>query len=206
MQLNQENLTKFLHDPALAERYLPFLEKYLPQFEIDTPEEQVAFLAQTHHESWGYTRTRENMHYRNKEQLLTVFKKYFGTMSDKQLKDYIGEDQKIGNLVYANRLGNGNVASGDGYKYRGAGLIQLTGRTLFTICSIQTGHEKLFAEQPEKLATPEYAVLSACWYWKWRGLDQYTHDYEALTKAINGALNGYAERVALLKRAQAIFL
>jgi putative chitinase len=206
MTINLENLTKFLHDPALAERYLPHLLKYLPEFGIDTPEEQLAFLAQTHHESWGYTHLRENMHYSTKEQLVKVFPKYFRDMSDKRLKEFIGQDKKIGDLVYANRLGNGNEFSGDGYNFRGGGLIQITGRNWYTLLSKRTFKDDRLVVNPNLITDPEYAVASACFFWQECNLNHYAGDFEALTKRINGGLNNYAERVALLKRAQAIFL
>jgi predicted chitinase len=214
--INQATLAKFLHDPKLAETYLPHLLKYMPQFGIDTIDEQCAFLAQTHHESWGYTKMRENMNYRSVEQLLTIFKKYFGKMKDAEIKTYIGNPEKIGNLVYAGRMGNGNVASGDGYRYRGGGLCHLTGKGMYEVYSSRTFGDKRMVERPDDIAKPEWAVHSACWYWQWKGLNDQLKKrpedndpldgFERQTRALNGGLNGYAARVALLKRARAIFI
>ena len=153
------------------------------------------FLAQCGHESGGFTRFTENLNY-STDRLLTVFPKYFKTRSDAEKVAH--NPRAIANIVYANRMCNGYVNSGDGYKYRGRGIIQLTGRTNYTKFTSYIGEpDKL--TNPDELNTIHYYVLMGVWFWKINQL-QTMNNIETVTKRINGGLNGLAERKQLYNK------
>lgn len=152
------------------------------------------FLAQCGHESQGFTKFVENMNY-SADRLKVVFKKYFPT--DDLANQYARNPEKIGNRVYANRMGNGPESSGDGFKYRGRGCIHTTGKLNYGMCAETTGIDCL--NHPELLETPEGAIISAVWYWTTNGLNNVS-DFTTLTKRINGGTNGLAERQDLLAK------
>jgi putative chitinase len=135
---------------------------------------------------------QENLNY-SSSGLMKTFKKYFP--DETVASQYAKQPEKIANRVYANRMGNGNEASGDGYKYRGRGLIQLTGKDNYTRFaeSIETPVEEI----PEFLGTFEGAVQSACWFWETNNLNQFADsgDMLTLTKRINGGYIGLEDRV-----------
>ena len=149
------------------------------------------FLAHCAHESSGFTVLSENLNY-SANGLVKTFGKYF---KNKDLQFYAGNPQRIANLVYANRMGNGDEQTGDGYKYRGRGLIQLTGRNNYTNVSTFVGHNCV--EDPDFLSTVEGAVLSAIWFWKINQLSGNMSN-EQLTIKINGGLNGLQDRIQQL--------
>ena len=163
----------------------------LPEYEINTPERVAAFLAQCAHESGNFKFLRENLNYRAAS-LRATFPKYFP--DDATAKAYEKQPEKIANRVYANRMGNGDEASGDGFRYLGRGLIQLTGKNNYTIfaASIDTPLEEI----PEYLQTFEGAVQSACWFWEQNNLNQWADkkDILTLTKRINGGTIGLEDR------------
>lgn len=144
-------------------------------------ENKIMFLAQCAHESAGFRVLKENLNYRA-DALLRVFPKYF---KNKDVSKYSRNPEKIANLVYANRMGNGSELSGDGYKFRGRGLIQLTGRNNYTKMGYQNN--------PEYLETAKGAVESAIWFWNTNNLYKQT-DFSVITKIINGGLNGLDDR------------
>lgn len=150
-----------------------------------------AFLAQLAHESGGFNFTRENLNYSAKA-LQTIFKKYYPT--DKDALAHERKPEMIANRVYANRMGNGNEQSGDGWSYRGRGLIQLTGKENYT--KFATSVKKSLNETVEYLETPEGAVESAAWFWTRNRLNELCDkdDFITLTKRINGGVNGLADR------------
>jgi len=164
----------------------------LEEYGIDTPLRMAHFLAQTSHESGGFRAVEENLNYRA-ETLSKIFPKYF---RDKDTNDYAKKPEKIANLVYGNRMGNGPVESGDGYRYRGRGLIQLTGKSNYE--KFAEGIESTLEEAVEYLTTPEGAVESAAWFWANNGLNELadTDDITKVTKRINGGTIGLAEREA----------
>ena len=174
------------------------LEEILPDYEIDTPERVACFLGQTAHESGGYRALRENLNYSAKG-LNGIFKKYFPTEAD--AKPYERQPEKIANKIYANRMGNGDERSGDGWKHRGRGLIQLTGKSNYQAfadsieCSIQ--------ETIEFLETYEGAVQSACWFWESNNLNALADklDVKMLTKKINGGYIGLEDRIKHINHA-----
>lgn len=150
-----------------------------------------AFLAQTAHESGGFNFVKENLNYSAKG-LMGTFKKYFP--NEALAKQYERQPEKIANRVYANRMSNGDEASGDGYKFCGRGLIQLTGRANYTKFSQDLGIS--LDETVAYLETPEGAVSSAGWFWDQNNLNSYCDkdDFIGLTKRINGGTIGLEDR------------
>ena len=185
---------------ANIERYLNALNNVLPQQNINTPMRVAQFLAQIGHESGSLNFDIENLNY-SQAALQAVFGKYFPTAQ--LAADYARQPEKIANRVYANRMGNGDEASGDGWKYRGRGLIQLTGKDNYSAFSSATGIDVV--SNPNPLANdPELAVKAATWFWTMRGLNTYADqdDIRTITKRINGGYNGLEDREAYLARAK----
>jgi putative chitinase len=151
-----------------------------------------AFIAQCAHESGGFKMLKENLNYRAVT-LRKIFPKYFPT--DALAEQYAGKPELIANKVYGSRMGNGDEASGDGFRYCGRGLIQLTGKNNYTAFaeSIETPVEAI----PEFLGTFEGAVQSACWFWESNNLNQWADkgDILTLTKRINGGTIGLDDRI-----------
>lgn len=174
----------------------------LPVYEIDTPERVAAFLAQCAHESGNFRFLKENLNYKA-ESLVKVFPKYFSDMST--AKAYEKQPQKIANRVYGNRMGNGDESTGDGFRYMGRGLIQLTGKNNYTIfaASIDTPLEEI----PEYLQTFEGAVQSACWFWEQNNLNKEAdaRDIKTMTKKINGGFIGLEDRIKHYNHALHLF-
>jgi putative chitinase len=169
-------------------------------FRIDTVVRVAPFLAQCGHESGGFVSLEENLNY-SADRLLAVFPKYF--RSGEMAAAYARKPQAIANRVYANRMGNGDEASGDGWAYRGGGLIQLTGAENYRRCGDSIGVNLLRA--PELVRTNKtYAAISAAWFWADRGCNAYADigDFEGLTRRINGGLNGLEDRVAWLQKVE----
>lgn len=148
----------------------------------------IMFLAQTGHESAGFTRLEENLNYSAKA-LYSVFRKYFPTETIAEA--YARQPKMIANKVYANRLGNGSTCTNDGYIYRGRGIIQITGKENYRKLAYETGINCV--ENPDLLLDMHFAVISAFWYWDYRKLQGKT-DIEVVTKLINGGLNGIEDR------------
>lgn len=165
---------------------------------INTKERVCMFLAQCGHESAEFTIFNENLNYSAKG-LRGVFGKYFPT--DALANQYARQPEKIANKVYANRMGNGPESSGDGWKYRGLGLIQLTGKDNFSAFSKDTGID--IVTYPEKHRTDLSIIIkSAIWFWNKNNLNTYCDkgDFIGLTKRINGGLNGLPDREAKYKK------
>jgi putative chitinase len=185
-----------------ADMVVAYLEKYLVQFGITTPQKQAEFLAQCAHESAGFRVFEENLNY-SADGLARTWPKRFHAPDGKpnELALRIArQPQAIANNIYANRMGNGDEASGDGWKFRGRGAIQLTGRENYSLIAKDTGLDCV--NNPDLLSTPEGAILSACWYWKKNGIGN-SANFTEQTKRINGGLNGLADRQARLAGAMA---
>lgn len=175
----------------------------LPTVGITTKAQVLCFLAQTGHESGQFNTLRENFNY-SADGLLKIFPKYFKTVD--LANQYARQPEKIANLVYANRMGNGAEASGDGYKYRGVGLIQVTGKDNITRCSKSIFGNDSAVTDPSILATPTNAVKSAAWFWNTNNLNKLADagDMVGMTKKINGGTIGLNERVSLYETLIAI--
>ncbi len=181
-----------------AEKYLPSLNEALGEHGIDTPLRVAHFLAQVLHESAKLKFVAENLNYSEKA-LLRVFKKYF---TPALAKKYARDPERIGCRVYANRMGNGDEASGEGFRYRGRGLIQLTGKTNYR--AFAKWIEDDIVADPDRVAD-KYAVHSAVFYWTTNKLNAIADvdDVKLMTKRINGGLNGLDDRMHLLEKAKA---
>jgi len=187
--------------PKCPQEYADALVQAMPDYDINTPERIAAFIAQLAHESAECTRVEENMNY-SADRLVVVFPKYFPSYT--VAEPYHRKPEAIANKVYSNRMGNGNEKSGDGWKYHGRGPIQLTGRDNYSTCG-----EAIMADlinTPDLLLQPKEGVESACWYWKWRGLNPLADagDFRTITKRINGGYHGLEERERYYGKARAI--
>jgi putative chitinase len=191
MELTQDQLKQIIPKNQYVSYWYTALEQLLPQYEINTPDRIAAFLAQCAHESGGFVFIKENLNYRW-QSLRKVFPKYFPT--DALAQQYEKKPEKIANRVYANRMGNGPEESGDGYKFCGRGLIQVTGRENYSwfAASLQISPE----EASEYMETFEGAAQSACWFWESNNLNQWAdkRDILTLTKRINGGTIGLEDR------------
>ncbi|CAC9972899.1 glycoside hydrolase family 19 protein [Flavobacterium panici] len=171
----------------------------LNRYGVDTQIRRAHFWSQLYHESKLVPRT-ENLNY-SAERLLKIFPKYFKDLE--MAKQYQRQPEKIANLVYADRMGNGDVESGDGWRYRGRGFIQLTGRNNYEAFSKHLKDEKILTE-PETLLSEINALVSALWYWQTNKINAVIDDdnnlsIKRVTKKINGGLLGLAERATLFK-------
>lgn len=181
--------------------YQPFLNKWMSHYGITTPERQAHFIAQIMHESSFFRRTEENLNY-SALGLLSTFPSRF---TKKEAFMYAGMPEQIANRAYANKGGNGDEHSGDGWKYRGRGLMQITLKDNYKELSADWGIDVL--NHPDLLKIPEWAVRSACWYWWKRGLNKIadTGSVKDVTRKINTGLLGLKEREDLFKKAILIF-
>jgi len=202
MQITQEQLGACIGNNPYLDHWTEALNKILPDYGIDTPQRVAAFIAQAAHESGNFTALHENLNYRAVT-LRKVFPKYFPT--DEMAAQYAQQPEKIANRVYANRMGNGDEASGDGFRYCGRGLIQLTGQQNYQnfADSIETPLDQI----PDFLQTFEGAVQSACWFWENNNLNQYadTDDILTMTKRINGGTIGLEDRKRHYEHAKHVF-
>ena len=201
MELTKELLSKLIPNNPNIDGWYNALSKLLPDYEINTPQRMAAFIAQCSHESGGFTTLKENLNYRA-ETLSKIWPSKFPADVATQ---YAGQPEKIANRAYANRMGNGDEASGDGWKYCGRGLIQLTGHDNYQAFSdsIETPIEQI----PEYLQTFEGAAQSACWFWETNNLNKLADagDIKAMTKVINGGYIGLDDRIAHYEHALKIF-
>ena len=193
----------------VKDKYYSYIEQYCEKYKINTVERISHFLAQVNYES-GYMNYIEEKFTYSAKRLLKVFPKYFKTIDE--ANEYAYKPEKIANKVYANRMGNSSEASGDGYKYRGRGLIQLTGKNNYLKFSKWYNDSKIFVDSPDLLLQPQFAVLSAFFYWDIKNLNSYIVDNEnaynvckALTKKINGGYNGLEERFRLYKKIRELY-
>lgn len=190
--LTKEQLSQLLPKNPYIDYWHNALVQLLPEYEINTPERVAAFVAQCAHESGNFRFLKENLNYRAAS-LRKVFPKYFP--DDAIAARYANKPEMIANRVYASRMGNGDEASGDGFRYCGRGLIQLTGRDNYYwfAQSIETPIEEI----PEYLETFEGAVQSACWFWETNNLNRWADagDIKELTRRINGGYIGLEDRI-----------
>lgn len=195
MELTLEQLKQLLPKNPYVEHWHKALSQLLPDYEINTPQRVAAFIAQCAHESGGFMVLKENLNYKAVS-LRKIFPKYFPDDAIAQRYASMPNKQEaIANKVYANRMGNGPEESGDGYRYCGRGLIQLTGRQNYTwfAASLEITPE----EATEYLGTFEGAAQSACWFWETNKLNQWADvgDIVTLTKRINGGTIGLEDRI-----------
>jgi putative chitinase len=192
MILTQQKLQLILPKIKDINQWFIPLSELLPAHDINTKPRISTFLAQCIHESNGFKSLEENLNYRASS-LRKVFKKYFPT--DEFASLYEHKPEMIANRVYANRMGNGPETSGDGYKYHGRGIIQLTGKNNYLSLSLDI--QIPIDDLPMYLVTPYGAVHSACWFWNKNKLNKYAdeNDMITITKKINGGFNGLEDRL-----------
>jgi putative chitinase len=202
MELRIDQLKQIIPKNPYVEHWHRALAQLLPEYDIATPQRMAAFLAQCAHESGGFTAIKENLNYRAVT-LRKIFPKYFPT--DEMAQQFANKPEKIANRVYGNRMGNGDEASGDGYRYCGRGLIQLTGKDnyFWFAASIDLTPE----QASEYMETFEGAAQSACWFWETNNLNTWADkgDILTLTKRINGGTIGLADRQKHYEHALHIF-
>jgi putative chitinase len=194
-QLTLEQLQQLLPKNPYVEHWHKALAQLLPDYDINTPQRIAAFVAQCAHESGGFTALKENLNYKAVT-LRKIFPKYFPDDAiANQYASLPNKQEAIANKVYASRMGNGDESSGDGYRYCGRGLIQLTGKNNYQ--SFADSLEMDVEDVPEYLATFEGAAQSACWFWESNNLNQWADkgDILTLTKRINGGTIGLDDRI-----------
>lgn len=195
MNLTLPQLKQLLPKNPYVEHWHRALEQLLPDYDINTPKRIAAFVAQCAHESGGFMAIKENLNYKAPT-LRKLFNKYFP--NDEIAALYASKPNKqaaIANRIYASRMGNGDENSGDGYRYCGRGLIQLTGKTNYQ--NFADSLEMNVEDVPEYLATFEGAAQSACWFWEANNLNRFADkgDIKGLTRAINGGFIGLEDRI-----------
>ena len=188
--LTKDQLKQMVKNPHIDHWY-SVLEQLLDDYDINTPLRVAHFIAQCAHESGNFVFIRENLNYKAAS-LQKIFAKYFPTAE--LAAQYANKPERIANRIYASRMGNGPEASGDGYRYCGRGLIQLTGKDNYTFFAGSLGIS--VEEASEYLATFEGAAQSACWFWEQNNLNRFAdaNDVKGLTRAINGGYIGLEDR------------
>lgn len=219
--LTREIMLKlFPKSERFVDAYLPFLNATTDHYQIDTPRRQAAFLSQVGHESAGFTVLLENLNYSADGLAMTwgmrfaekdSAGKYILVKDGSRLRRMPNSDaqslhrklEAIANRVYSDRLGNGCESSGEGWLYRGRGLIQVTGKSNYLQCSLALFSDERLLITPQLLQEWQWAVASAGWYWASRRLNVLADgdDFERVTQAINGGLNGHAQRLKVYQEA-----
>jgi putative chitinase len=186
---------------GLIEELAPELERRRHEFGVTTPLRVAHLMAQLCHESAGFRRLTENLSYDSPGRIALIWPKL-----RPRAANFVRQPQALANAAYANRLGNGDELSGDGWTYRGRGLIQITGRDNYRRFSAVTPYD--LVEEPDRADEPETAVVIALAYWRMRGCNQAADrdDVAALTRLINGGNAGLVDRCALTARAKEIFI
>jgi putative chitinase len=195
MRLTAAQIVKLF--PKCTQQVAQALAEAMPAARIETLPRIAAFLAQVGHESGGLVRLVENLNYSAPGLAAT----WPGRFTDTSLATRLARNpEAIANYVYANRLGNGDTVSGDGWRYRGRGLIQVTGRANYA----EAGKALMLPliDEPQLLEQPGPAARSACWFWRTRGCNELADadQFMQITRKINGGTHGHAERVALRDR------
>ncbi|HDT2145339.1 glycoside hydrolase family 19 protein [Kosakonia sacchari] len=197
--------------PVMAQRWFEPFSNAAAEFQINTPARLAAFIAQTGHESTGFSRLSENLYYTDAERVARIFRSGFDTNKNGVIEPsevafaraYTRNPEKLANRAYAGRGGNGDEASGDGWRYRGRGLIQVTFRDNYFRCGKALGLDLIAT--PDLLLEYVNAARSAAWYWQTNGCNELADkgDFLAVTRRINPPAEGQADRLARLEVARA---
>jgi putative chitinase len=183
----------------IPDRVIDQIPEVMEKFAVNTPLRLAHFLAQCGHESGGFRLTQENLNYSAKG-LMGIFKKYFPTQA--LANAYARQPQKIANRVYGNRMGNGPETSGEGFKFRGRGYIQLTGKQNYT--AFDASVPESIVDNPDLVAT-KYPLASAAWFWSKNGLNKIADEgatdavVTKVTRRVNGGTIGLADRIRHFK-------
>jgi len=198
MPITAQQLLQILPNARqVAGVFVPALNTAMTQFGITTPLRMAAFLAQVGHESAHLTAVVENLNYSASALQATWPSRFPAALAAQVAR----KPEQIANIAYGSRMGNGPPQTGDGWKFRGRGLIQVTGWVNYQACGAALGLDLL--NKPELLEQPVYAALSAAWFWQSNGLNALADNrkFESITKRINGGLNGQADRMEIYARA-----
>jgi putative chitinase len=195
--ITAEQLSQCMPKCREPEIWAPILDERLFEAGIVEPKQIAAFIAQTGHESLNFNVLEENLNY-SEDGLRRIFGKYFRSVSPAL---YARNPKKIASRVYANRMGNGDEGSEDGWRFRGRGILQVTGRFNYEKCSSYIyGDKNVLLDDPDLLTEKEPAMLSAIWYWDANRL-KHVVDFTELTRRINGGTHGLDDRQARYNRA-----
>jgi putative chitinase len=206
-----DSLKKVLPLCKEPDKWAIALKPAMDKFEINTPARIASFLTQTGYESAQFNKLVESLVYKTAARLMKVWPKRFPT--EASATPYVNNEERLANFVYANRIGNGDVNSGDGYRYRGRGIIQITGKSNYADIGKVLGID--LVNNPDLLVTPEWAAMSAAYYWQGHGLnalaDDMTdendiEDFTTITKKINGGTEGLSQRLALYKTIEEVLI
>jgi putative chitinase len=202
--MNAEELHLMLPYCTNPGQWASVLSAAMQQYRIDSPDRVACFVAQIGHESAHCNRLTESLNY-SAERLMGVFPARFPLLE--HAKRFARNEEALANTLYANRLGNGNPQSGDGYRFRGRGLLQITGRNNYA--EVGRALDLDLIANPDLLCIPTHAAASAAYFWHAKGLNELADKVQAgdeifaeITRRINGALGGLTERLALLRRAR----
>lgn len=195
--VNAEQLQKL----KIGIEWVPALNETFTRFQIATPIQQAAFIGQCGHECGNFRILEENLNYRAAT-LMKLWPKRFPTQE--VANQYAGNPKKIANMVYGNRMGNRDESSGDGYRFRGRGCLQITGSDNYHHAGAALGVD--FWKEPDLVSQPQYAALTAGWFWSTHKCNEIAQaqDWTRLTKVINGGTFGLQERIAHTNEALAI--
>lgn len=195
--VNKEQLAK-LH---IGAEWVDALNQTFDKFNISTPIQQASFIGQCSHECGNFKVLSENLNYRA-ETLMKLWKTRFPTLE--VANEYSRNPKKIANKVYASRMGNRDESSGDGFRFRGRGCIQLTGHANYFHAGKACGVD--FVMEPDLVATPQYAAMTAGWFWDTHKLNQFAdvRDFKTMTKKINGGFIGLDDRIKHINHAMQV--
>jgi putative chitinase len=187
-----------LQSMHIGEQWVDALNETFQRFGILSPIQQASFIGQCGHECGQFKVLEENLNYKA-ETLMKLWKSRFPTIEI--ANEYARNPKKIANKVYASRMGNRDEASGDGYRFRGRGCIQLTGHANYFHAGQACGED--FVMNPDLVATPKYAAMTAGWFWSTHKLNQYadSRDFVMMTKKINGGIIGLDDRIKHINHA-----
>lgn len=202
MNLTKDHIIHILHGNSDAAAWADAALEILPKYEINTPNRIAGFFAQCGHESMNFTVLSENLNYRA-ETLEKLFSKYF-SKAGRNAADYAKQPEKIANVIYANRLGNGDTASGEGFAFRGRGIVQLTGKDNYSAFALSI--KMTLPDVIEYVQTKKGALESACWYWNSRKINIACDegDIVKMSKLVNGGTIGLEDRRKHYEKALAI--
>jgi putative chitinase len=195
--VNSQQLIKLKIDP----KWVDPLNETFARFDISTPNRQAAFIGQCGHECGNFRILEENLNYKAAT-LMKLWSRRFPTLEI--ANQYAGNPKKIANMVYANRMGNRDESSGDGYRFRGRGCIQTTGHANYYHAGQSLGVD--FVMEPDLVASPKYAALTAGFFWSTYGLNALAdaQDHKNITKRINGGFIGLDDRIQHTQMALAV--
>src|SRR5450830_1074698 len=203
MPITQQQLLQILPNAGdQAGVFVPVLNTAMNTHQIVTTQRVAAFLAQTGHESGQLQSVVENLNYGAQALVATWPNRFTPALAAQVAR----QPEQIANIVYASRMDNGDASSGDGWNYRGRGLIQITGRSNYRQCSLGLFGDERLLQQPQLLEQPQWAAESAAWFWEQQGLNALADadQFNSITRKINGGLNGLEDRLQIWARARAV--